>query len=269
MLSDPQMQLATKLLDTGKPVVVVFIGGRPRTITSIVKRANAVLFGFLPGNRGGDAIADIIFGDYNPNGKLPITYPKGPNGAMNYDYKPLEGYEVNNGENVASYFDAIFPFGFGLSYTQFEYSNLLINQKKISEPSSAIGSITVKNIGNLAGKETVIIYLNDEVGSLSRPVKQMKFFKKINLNPGASETVNFEITRNDMSFINLKNQRIVESGNFNIYVGNLTVSFELTAIPQDQNNSGNNVSIQKEFFTYIIALIIGIFHLESNQYRLM
>jgi beta-glucosidase len=165
MISDPQMQLATKLLDTGIPVIVVYIGGRPRTITPIVKKAKAVLLGFLPGNRGGDAIADIIFGDYNPNGKLPITYPKGPNGAMNYDFKPLEDYEVNNGENVASYFDAIFPFGFGLSYTQFEYSNLQINQKKITEPSGVTGSVTVKNIGDRAGKETVIVYLNDEVGS--------------------------------------------------------------------------------------------------------
>jgi beta-glucosidase len=261
MISDPQMQLATKLLDTGIPVIVVFIGGRPRTITPIVKKAKAVLLGFLPGNRGGDAIADIIFGDYNPNGKLPITYPKGPNGAMNYDFKPLEDYEVNNGENVASYFDAIFPFGFGLSYTQFEYSNLQINQKKITEPSGVTGSVTVKNIGDHAGKETVIVYLNDEVGSLSRPVKQMKFFKKVNLNLGDSETVNFELTRNDMSFINLKNQRIVESGNFNIYVGNLTVSFELIAKPNEYpNNGGDNISVGKKFLIYLIAIIIGFFH---------
>lgn len=261
MISDPQMQLATKLLDTGIPVIVVFIGGRPRTITSIVKKAKAVLLGFLPGNRGGDAIADIIFGDYNPKGKLPITYPKGPNGAMNYDFKPLEDYEVNNGVNVASYFDAIFQFGFGLSYTQFEYSNLQINQKKITEPSGVTGSVTVINIGDRAGKETVIVYLNDEVGSLSRPVKQMKFFKKVNLNPGDSETVNFELTRNDMSFINLKNQRIVESGNFNIYVGNLTVSFELIAKSNEyQNNAGDNISVGKKFLIYSIAIIIGFFH---------
>ena len=122
MLSDSQIQLANQIFDTGIPVVVVYIGGRPRTITSIVNRANAVLIGFLPGNRGGDAIADILFGEYNPNGKMPITYPKGPNGAMTYDYKPLEGYETSL-EN--GHFDAIFPFGHGLSYTTFEYSNLI------------------------------------------------------------------------------------------------------------------------------------------------
>lgn len=177
---------------------------------------------------------------------------------MNYDYKPLEGYEVHNGEDVASYFDAIFPFGFGMSYTKFEYSNLQINEKKIFEPNSITGTVTVRNIGDRPGKETVIVYLNDECGSLSRPVKQMKFFKKVTLNPGQSEIVSFQITQNDMSFINLKNQRIVESGFFNIYVQDLTVSFELVA---KASNSGSVMVLTKFYIFLPIVLLIIKFQL--------
>ena len=256
MLSEPQIQLANQLLDTGKPVIIVYVGGRPRTITSIVKRAKAVLIAFLPGNRGGDAISDILFGDYNPNGKMPLTYPKGPNAAMTYDYKPLEGYETWNGEDVPSYFDALFPFGHGLSYTTFEYSDFALFDTIVNEPNYASGRVTVKNTGSQPGKETVIIYLNDEFGSLSRPVRQMKFFKKVSLNPNQSEVVFFSISRYDMSFINLKNQRIVESGKFNVFVGNsnLSGSFELNV---KVNNSA--LMIKSIYLNFIIFTFISLF----------
>lgn len=260
MLSEAQTQLAEQLLNTGKPVILVFVGGRPRTITSIVNRAKAVLIAFLPGNRGGDAIADILYGDYIPNGKMPITYPKGPNGAMTYDYKPLEGYETFNGVDVASYFDAIFPFGHGLSYTSFVYSDLVLNQASIIEPNNVTGRVTVRNSGIYTGKETVIVYLNDEFGSLSRPVKQMKFFKKVTLSPGQSETVNFELTRYDMSFINLKNQRIVESGKFNVYVGNLTASFQLTV----KLNCGFSNFIFNSYITWTFSTLLALFFVNTN-----
>ena len=231
MLSNSQMELADRLLKTGKKLILVYVGGRPRTITKIAKQATAVLIAFLPGNRGGDAIADIIFGEYNPNGRMPITYPKGPNGAMTYDYKPIENWETGLGEDVASYFDALYPFGHGLSYTSFSYSNLILDKTTIIEPESMTGSVTVTNNGSKLGKETVIVYLNDEYGSLTRPNKQMKFFLKIELRPGESKIVRFELTRYDMSFINLKNERIVESGKFNIFVDNLTASFQLSVTP--------------------------------------
>ncbi len=250
MLSDAQVQLSNQILDTGKPVIVVYIGGRPRTITSIANRANAVLIGFLPGNRGGDAIADILFGDYNPNGKMPVSYPKGPNGAMTYDYKPLEGYETWT-EN--SYFDAIFPFGHGLSYTTFEYSNLILDQKIVFEHFNLTGRVTVTNTGNLSGKEVVIVYLNDEFGSLSRPVKQMKFFKKVALKPRESITIEFVITRYDMSFIDLKNRRIVETGKFNVYVDKLSDSFQLIAT-SNTNNHNNGFKILLNIYLLVFSL---------------
>ena len=255
LLSNSQTQLANRLFATGKPVVIVFVGGRPRTITSIVKRANALLIAFLPGNRGGDAIADIIFGDYNPNGKLPITYPKGPNAAITYDYKPIEGYETWNGVDVPSYFDALFAFGHGLSYTSFAYSDLKLDKNQVVEPNSVSGSVTVKNIGNRVGKETVIVYLNDEFGSTSRPNKQLKFFKKITLNPGQSEIVNFEITRYDMSFINLNNERIVEIGRFNVYVQNLNASFELINKSSGATGIYSTISFIPSFFFILFSLI--------------
>lgn len=148
---------------------------------------------------------------------------------MTYDYKPLENFETWTGENVASYYDALFSFGHGLSYTSFVYSNLILDQTEIEEPSSITGRVTVKNNGTRQGKETVIVYLNDEYGSLSRPVKQMKYFKKITLSPGESLTVPFELTRHDMSFINANNKRIVETGKFNVYIDKLSASFDLIA----------------------------------------
>ena len=258
MLSDSQLLLADSIINTGKKVILVYVGGRPRTITNIVKRVNAVVIAFLPGNRGGDAIADVIFGDYNPNGRLPITYPKTPNGAMTYDYKPLENWETWLGEDVASYFDALFPFGHGLSYTNFEYSELKLDQATVLESSSITGSVKVKNTGNRPGKETVIVYLNDEFGSLSRPIKQMKFFKKLSLNPNQQETVTFEITRYDMSFINLKNERIVESGKFNVYIDNLKTSFELIA-KASSNTSNSFYYSPNRFFVFVFGLLINLF----------
>lgn len=232
-LSESQLQLADALFDTGKKVIVVFVGGRPRIITSIVNRAHAVLVAFLPGNKGADAIADIIFGDYNPNAKMPISYAKGPNAHITYDHKPLEEFDWSNR------YDPIFPFGHGLSYTQFEYSNLKLDKNEIKEPESITGSVTVKNIGNRSGKEVVFVYLNDEYASISRPVRQVKYFTKISLDAGESKTVKFELTRDDMSFIDTNNKRIVESGNFNVYVANLKKSFNLIAKTQPQNSSSN------------------------------
>jgi beta-glucosidase len=181
---------------------------------------------------------------------MPLTYPKGPNAAITYDYKPLEGYETWNGEDVPSYFDPLFPFGHGLSYTKFEYSNLVLSDKKVTEPNMISGRVTVKNTGSRSGKETVIIYINDEFGTLSRPVRQMKFFKKVTLDPNQSEVVLFNLTRYDMSFINLKNQRIVETGKFNVYVGNsnLNGSFELTA----KVTSGGSIIFKGSSYNFFI-----------------
>lgn len=252
MLSESQMRLADELFKTGKKMVVVFIGGRPRTITSIVERADGLLLAFLPGNKGAEAIADIIFGDYNPNAKLPISYPRQPNSYIPYDHKSIEAFDSFNK------YDPLFPFGHGMSYTSFKYSDLILDKSEVYEPNTVFGNIAVKNIGNRSGKEIVIVHLNDEYAKISRPNKQMKFFKKVELNPNEEKIIQFEITRNDMSFIDMDNNRIVESGRFNVYVGNLQQSFNLIAKSKLEKNAAKIISENICLLNYATVSLLSL-----------
>jgi beta-glucosidase len=215
-----QLELANKLIETGKPVILIMLEGRPRIITNIAQNAKGILIGFLPGMEGGNAIADVLFGDVNPSGKFPITYPRSPNGITLYDYKPIEKYDGND-------YNPLYPFGFGLSYTTFEYSNLKISSQEITENDELIVKIDVKNTGNRTGKEVVQLYLTDMYGSVTRPNKQLKAFEKVLLNPGELKTVEFKLNKQDLSFIGLENKRIVEPGNFKVTIENHTANFGL------------------------------------------
>jgi len=219
-LDQAQVDLANAALATGKPVVLLTLGGRPRIITSIAERASCVILGFLPGMEGGEAIADILYGDYNPNGKLPITYPRNTNGITPYDYKPIESFEQNT-------YNPLYPFGHGLSYTTFETSGLKIEKDKISMGKNIKITVNVKNTGTIKGKEAVLLYINDVAASVTRPNKQLKAFKKVELNPGQAESLSFTLTPHDLSFIGVDLKRIVEPGDFKVMVGNETVSFTL------------------------------------------
>lgn len=217
-LPKAQIDYAKKLLNTGKPVILVMVEGRPRVITEIANEVNSILIAFLPGMEGGNAIADVIYGDVNPSGKLPITYPKSPNGITLYDYKPLEYFDGNK-------YDPLFPFGYGLSYTKFRYDNLKLSSDKIKINDKLVVSVDVENVGNLKGKEVVQLYLTDLYGSVSRPNKQLKGFEKIELNPGERKTVSFTIDKSHLSFIGIDNKRIVEPGEFVITIGELKKNF--------------------------------------------
>jgi len=219
-LNKAQLELADKIIETGKPVILVMLEGRPRVITDIAQNAAGILLGFLPGMEGGDAIADILFGDVNPSGKLPITYPRSSNGITLYDYKPIEKFDDND-------YNPLYPFGFGLSYASFEYSNLKISSQEITENEELLVHIDVKNIGNRAGKEVVQLYLTDMYGSVTRPNKQLKAFEKVLLNPGEIKTIEFKLTKHDFSFIGQDNKRIVEPGDFKVTIENHTVNFGL------------------------------------------
>lgn len=219
-LPEAQLNYALKLIATGKPVILVMVEGRPRIITKIFDKVKGALIAFLPGMEGGNAIAEILFGDINPSGKLPITYPKYSNAIVHYDYKPLE----NSGDNKI---DPLLPFGFGLSYTKFSYSNLRLNKTEITEDDELIISIDVKNEGNRMGKEAVLMYVTDLYGQVSRPNKQLKGFDKVVLDPGEIKTINFKITKEHLSFIGLNNNRIVEPGEFIITIGDLQQKFYL------------------------------------------
>jgi len=167
-----------------------------------------------------------LFGDYNPNGKLPFTYPRTPNSYLTYDHKLFETEETAFGNEA---FKPQFEFGSGLSYTTFTYSNLQVSPKSVPLNGQLNISVTVKNTGQRAGKEAVILYLRDQVASLTPPGKRVKRFAKISLDPGQSRTLSFTLGRDDFSFIGADNKPIVEPGDFAVMVGKLSDEFSLQA----------------------------------------
>jgi len=219
-LDEAQSILVDELSRSGKPIVTVMLEGRPRVISKIVQKSDAVLIGFLPGLKGGDAIASIIFGDESPSAKLPITYPNDPNGLMCYDYKPIEG---RDGEN----YNVQWEFGHGLSYTNFEYSDLSLNKNEMPSNEELTITVNVKNAGSRIGKEVVQLYICDMYGSVSRPVRQLKGFEKVELKPGETKNIKFTISPDHLSFIGRDNIRIVEPGDYEIYIEKLKASFKL------------------------------------------
>ena len=223
-IGEPQIKLAEAIKATGKPVVMVLVEGRPRIINRIADTASAILMAYNPSDEGGRAIADILFGDANPSGKLPFTYPRTPNGLINYDHKPFETENTAFG-NMA--FNPQFGFGEGLSYTTFAYSDLRLAKQTISANEELPVSVTVKNTGSRAGKEAVLVYVSDLVASLSPPGKRLRRFAKINLDPGQSKTLTFKLRREDLSFIGTDNKPIAEPGEFEVKIGNLTQKFTL------------------------------------------
>ncbi|HET6979381.1 MAG TPA: glycoside hydrolase family 3 N-terminal domain-containing protein [Pyrinomonadaceae bacterium] len=223
-IGEPQIKLAEAIKATGKPVVMVLVEGRPRIINRIADGASAILMAYNPSDEGGRAIADILFGDVNPSGKLPFTYPRTPNGLINYDHKPFETENTAFG-NMA--FNPQFQFGDGLSYTTFTYSDLKLGKQTISANEELSVSVTVKNTGSRAGKEAVLVYVSDLVASISPPGKRLRRFAKINLDPGQSKTLTFKLRREDLSFIGSNNKPTLEPGDFEVKIGNLTQKFTL------------------------------------------
>jgi beta-glucosidase len=223
-IGEPQIKLAEAIKATGKPVVMVLVEGRPRIINRIADSASAILMAYNPSDEGGRAIADILFGDVNPSGRLPFTYPRTPNGLINYDHKPFETENTAFG-NMA--FNPQFQFGDGLSYTTFAYSDLRLGKQTISASEEVPVSVTVKNTGNRAGKEAVLVYVSDLVATLSPPGKRLRRFAKINLDPGQSKTLTFKLRREDLSFIGSDNTPVLEPGDFEVRIGGLVQKFTL------------------------------------------
>lgn len=223
-LSEVQLRLAAALEATGKPVIIVLVEGRPRVISPIADGAQAILMAYNPGNEGGTAVADVLYGDYNPSGKLPFTYPRTPNGLITYDRKLFETEETSYGNKA---FNPQFEFGTGLSYTTYTYSNLRLSQKTMTADGTLNVSVIVTNSGKRAGWETVILYLRDVVATLSPAGKRVKRFAKVYLVPGQSRALTFTLRRDDLSFIGSDNKPTVEPGDFDVMVGNLTERFTL------------------------------------------
>lgn len=222
-LSQNQIDLAKAVAQTGKPVVLVLNEGRPRLIREIEPLMSAIVQIYLPGNYGADALADILFGDRNPSGKLPYTYPLYANTLMTYDYKPSENQVKMEGVyDYESDFAIQYPFGHGLSYTSFSYSDLKINSISFDGSQNVEVSVNVKNTGTREGAEVIEVYVSDEYASLSPDNKNLRAFKKINLAVGEQQEISFSLSPEAFSIINADLKKVIEKGEFTIRIKDLT-----------------------------------------------
>lgn len=210
-----QDDLARVVLATGTPAVVLLLNGRPLSIVELAESAPAILEGWYLGQETGTAVADVLFGDVNPGGKLPITFPRsvGQIPAF-YNHKPSarRGYLFHSNA-------PLFPFGHGLSYTTFAYDNLRVTPQQIAPDGAAVVRVEVTNTGRRAGDEVVQLYLRDQISSVTRPVKELKGFRRITLQPGETQTVEFTLTPEHLQFLDADMQRTVEPGLFDVMVG--------------------------------------------------
>lgn len=221
-LSMAQQDLVRAASRTGKPVVLVLTQGRPRVISAVEPLADGIVMAYLPGDQGGQAIAEILYGDVNPSGKLPYTYPRFGGDLAHYDYKYTETRDPKFG------FKAINPqyaFGHGLSYTEFAYSNLRLSADTVGGPDSLTVTVSLKNTGARAGKEVVQLYVEDAFASVTPSVRRLRGFSKVALDPGQSQDVTFHIHADDLRFIGRDNRWRVEAGDYTIHIGPLAKTF--------------------------------------------
>ena len=219
-LSTNQKELVKALAGTGKPIVLVLNEGRPRLIGDIEPLALAIVDVMLPSNYGGDALAALLAGDENFSGKLPFTYSKHINALHTYDYKVSEHREVMEGSyNYDAVMDVQWPFGYGLSYTTFDYSDLEVDKTSFTAGDVLKVSVKVTNTGDRAGKEAVLLYSSDLVASLIPDVKRLRGFEKIELQPGESKTVTFELPAKELAFVGVDGKWRLEKGDFRLACG--------------------------------------------------
>lgn len=226
-----QEELISSVASTGTPTIVVLINGSAVTMKNWKDKVQAIVEAWYPGEDGGNAIADVLFGDYNPGGKLPITFPQSVGQVpLYYNHKPTgRGYDY-----VDLSGKPLFPFGFGLSYTQFEYSNLQIEPPKMRSDGQVKISFDIKNVGTMAGDEVAQLYIHDPVASVARPVKELRGFQRVHLNPGEKITITFQLNKDDLSLWDANMNWVLEPGQFDVHIGSssedirLKGSFEVT-----------------------------------------
>lgn len=225
-IPESQKKLIRELAKTGKPLVLVILGGRPLAIAEEKELAASIVFMFHAGVEGGNALADVLFGDYNPSGRLTATFPRNVGQvpiyyAMRNTGRPQEGEAFTKFKS--NYLDVenspLFPFGFGLSYTSFEYSNLTINKPLVAAADEVEVSVDVTNTGNFDGEEVVQLYVRDVVASVTRPLKELKGFKKVMLKKGETQQVVFKLKNSDLAFYNAELDFAAEPGEFMVFVG--------------------------------------------------
>jgi beta-glucosidase len=209
---------------TGKPTVVVLVNGRPLSIGWVVNNVPAILESWMGGSQSGNAIADILFGDVNPSAKLPVTFPRTVGQVpMYYNYMNTGRPPEAENRYTSKYFDMpwtpLFPFGYGLSYTKFKITNLQLSASRIDANGKLTVSVEVENVGARAGDEVVQLYIRDPVASMTRPVKELKGFQRVALQPGQKRRVEFVLDREHLGFWNREMRYVVEPGEFRLMVG--------------------------------------------------
>ena len=229
-LPQAQLRLARAIEQTGVPVVLALYHGRPRILRDAVDGARAIVTGYETGPYGGEALASVLFGDVNPSGKLPFSWPR-HTGAILIPYDRARPADIGGTDTTNRGYNPEWPFGHGLSYTTFAYSNLRVATPTVGPRDSVRVSVTVTNTGNRAGKETVLLYVRDVVASVTPPVRRLRRFEKIALEPGASRTVSFSLAARELSFVGRDDKLVLEPGAFEAIVGTLAAPFEVTNRP--------------------------------------
>ncbi len=234
-----QSELIAALKKTGKPLILVVMAGRPLAIGPEMELADAVLYAFHPGTMAGPAVADLVFGDYSPSGKLPVTFVKGAGQIPFYYYRKNTGRPATQDDFISiddiprdskqlslgfksMHIDygitPLLPFGYGLTYTEFKYGNFKLSSNEMPVNGSITVSAEIKNKGNYEAEEIVQMYIHDKVGSITRPIKELKGFQKITIKPGGSAKVEFELKASDLEFFNGK-EYVIEPGDFEVWIG--------------------------------------------------
>jgi len=227
-----QEELFNEIVKLGKPVIVVLMNGRPLTLENVDEKASAILETWFLGTTAGDAIADVLFGDYNPSGKLPVSFPRNVGQIPIFYNERNTGRPKSEDKFTSKYLDVpnspLYPFGFGLSYTTFEYSEIGLSSNEMFPNETLTATITVTNTGERFGEEVVQLYIRQLVGSITRPVKELKAFEKIGLEVGQSKEAVFELTWKDLAFYNTQNEFKAEPGEFHLFIG--TNSYDLQKV---------------------------------------
>jgi beta-glucosidase len=225
-LPENQMALARVAAATGKPVILVLTEGRPRLITSIEPSMQGILMAYWSGKKTAEAIADVLFGDYNPAGILPYSYPRYSGEIVLYDRKHTEDVrEIFNADMTWDGYNPLFPFGWGLSYTSFTYGPVSLSAPLIKGAGSITVNITVTNSGTREGKHTVELYTHEQYASITPNMQRLRAFKKISLKAGETQTVSFVLSAADLAFVNANLKTVTEPGNFDLTIGNQKASF--------------------------------------------
>jgi len=210
---------------TGTPFTVVLFNGRPLTLAPVVESAPSILEAWFPGVEGGNAVADVVFGKVNPGGKLPVSFPQALGQIpIYYNHEPT-GRPCDVTQKYVSRYrdlrtcDPLFPFGFGLSYTTFDVSDLTLDRQTVGRTGRVEASVTVTNTGDVAGDDVVQLYLHDPVAGISQPVRRLRGFERVTLAPGDSTTVHFTLDRSDFGFYDNRGRFVVEPGPIDVYAG--------------------------------------------------